>query len=365
MYCTNCGAQLEDGTLFCTQCGCRADAQDDGANENGAATISASPLSAQPSVSTTQVATAAPVQPPLPATQTFAPRREASGGLAAQGFEPYANPVSVSPGKRRRRKSGAAVAGLTIAGLMAVTALSIVILHYFGVLGDPAFLRFLPTRADPAARTQSSGGAEGTSSPRSDLGTKAAVPNVTGMTQEQASSALRSAGFNVGTVTTKEGSGSAKGVVLTQAISGEAERGATIDLVVSAGRRVYTVVPGQMTWPDAEAYCEQHGGTLATVTSQEEWDQVLAAMRADGREVYWIGGRREIDGGNFTWVDGRTFSFTAWAAGEPNYQANKVGPENYLAVYKVNGQYGWYDDPYDLDPFYKASVMAFVMQTVE
>ena len=201
----------------------------------------------QPSVSTTQVATAAPVQPPLPATQTFAPRREASGGLAAQGFEPYANPVSVSPVKRRRRKSGAAVAGLTIAGLMAVTALSIVILHYFGVLGDSAFLRFLPTRADPAARTQSSGGAEGTSSPRSDLGTKAAVPNVTGMTQEQASSALRSAGFNVGTVTTKEGSGSAKGVVLTQAISGEAERGATIDLVVSAGRRVYTVVPRQMT----------------------------------------------------------------------------------------------------------------------
>ncbi len=61
MYCTNCG-RSEDGTLFCTQCGCRTDAQDDSANENNYHHCLFAQRAA--SVSTTQVACPAPVQPP-------------------------------------------------------------------------------------------------------------------------------------------------------------------------------------------------------------------------------------------------------------------------------------------------------------
>jgi hypothetical protein len=86
---------------------------------------------------------------------------------------------------------------------------------------------------------------------------------------------------------------------------------------------------------------------------------VQALIRADGRGIFWIGGRRDSSG-NFTWTDGSTFSFSSWADGEPN---NDGGPEDYLVVYDVKGNLAWYDAPNDISSYYKEEKMAFVMET--
>ncbi|MGN0055639.1 MAG: lectin-like protein [Atopobiaceae bacterium] len=123
--------------------------------------------------------------------------------------------------------------------------------------------------------------------------------------------------------------------------------------------KTYRIIDQAMSWTDAENYCVQNGGELASITSQEEWDQVQALIRADGRGIFWIGGRRDSSG-NFTWTDGSTFSFSSWADGEPN---NDGGPEDYLVVYDVKGNLAWYDVPNDISSYYKEEKMAFVMET--
>lgn len=123
--------------------------------------------------------------------------------------------------------------------------------------------------------------------------------------------------------------------------------------------KTYRIIDQAMSWTDAENYCVQNGGELASITSQEEWDQVQALIRADGRGIFWIGGRRDSSG-NFTWTDGSTFSFSSWADGEPN---NDGGPEDYLVVYDVKGNLAWYDVPNDVSSYYKEEKMAFVMET--
>lgn len=123
--------------------------------------------------------------------------------------------------------------------------------------------------------------------------------------------------------------------------------------------KTYRIIDQAMSWTDAENYCVQNGGELASITSQEEWDQVQALIRADGRGIFWIGGRRDSSG-NFTWTDGSTFSFSSWADGEPN---NDGGPEDYLVVYDVKGNLAWYDAPNDISSYYKEEKMAFVMET--
>ena len=191
-----------------------------------------------------------------------------------------------------------------------------------------------------------------------------AIPNVTGKTQDEAKAALEDAGLAVGEVTEEASSTVAEGSVISQnpAAGGEAEENSAVDLVVSTGPKTviehrYTLVRQAMTWSDARAYCEAHGGYLATVSSADEYNQVLAQLPAEGVAVCWIGGMRSGD--SWEWVDGSPFEFNAWASGEPN---NDQGIEDRLVMLKSGGSWGWYDVPNDLSNVYKADRMAFIME---
>lgn len=71
------------------------------------------------------------------------------------------------------------------------------------------------------------------------------------------------------------------------------------------------------TWPDAEASCQEFGGSLASVTSPTQHGATLAL--ADGL-MAWIGLSDFADEGNFVWSDGEALEFTQWseAEGQPN-----------------------------------------------
>ena len=60
--------------------------------------------------------------------------------------------------------------------------------------------------------------------------------------------------------------------------------------------------------------------------------------------------------------DGEPFSYTAWAAGEPN---NDGGTENYATLLKVDGSWAMYDVPGDVSGFYQDDKIGFVMETEE
>ena len=120
----------------------------------------------------------------------------------------------------------------------------------------------------------------------------------------------------------------------------------------------YTVIQGMQTWTDAKAYCEAQGGHLATAVNQAEYDQIVAKANATGCLVLWLGAQRSSDG-TFQWVTGEEFAYNAWAPGEPN---NDGGSENYLGMMKVNGVWSMYDMPGDVSQYYSYNKVGFVME---
>jgi hypothetical protein len=120
----------------------------------------------------------------------------------------------------------------------------------------------------------------------------------------------------------------------------------------------YQIVNSRMTWAEAEAYCENNGGHLATVGSQEEYDKIVALAEQSGRVVIWLGASCGTDH-NFSWVTGEDFAYTSWMEGEPN---NEGGDENYLVMFKVNGQWVWSDVPADLSPYYGTDQVGFACE---
>ncbi|MDE6530949.1 MAG: hypothetical protein K2K96_09285, partial [Lachnospiraceae bacterium] len=102
------------------------------------------------------------------------------------------------------------------------------------------------------------------------------------------------------------------------------------------GGHMYAVYTGPATWTEAKAYCENLGGHLAVITSQEEQDFMEEyVLAADIAQRYWIGGYSESYPYDFEWVTGEEFDYDNWREGEPN-----SGNELYIEIY---GNYvDWY-----------------------
>lgn len=197
-----------------------------------------------------------------------------------------------------------------------------------------------------------------------------AVPNLGGLTRSEASSRLQQAGLAVGEndeVVTYDGE---PGTVVDQAIEPGAQVavGSPIGFTLTAetststsntttASHTYTLVSQAMTWQQAEAYCEAHGGHLPTISNATEYQKVLAAVQEGDVIACWIGCYRYND--TWRWVDGQPFSYSAWAENEPN---NEGGDEDYVALFKRYGEWGWYDCPNNLSTTYQAEDIGFVME---
>ncbi|MDR0372129.1 MAG: bacterial Ig-like domain-containing protein [Nitrososphaerota archaeon] len=109
----------------------------------------------------------------------------------------------------------------------------------------------------------------------------------------------------------------------------------------------YVVFDIGMTWHQAKALCEQLGGHLATVTSQEESDFIYHLIQNHDKEHYYLGGTDEDTRHQWRWITGESWEFTNWAPGEPN---NIGGYESYLMVYRTGDtQAGkWNDTVYNV-----------------
>lgn len=89
---------------------------------------------------------------------------------------------------------------------------------------------------------------------------------------------------------------------------------AQLDTLYEFNGHSYQVFESGMSWSEAKAYCEELGGHLAVITSEEE-QLALEAMKDSDRRV-WIGGYYQD--GQWNWVTGEAWEYEYWGDGEPN-----------------------------------------------
>ena len=78
----------------------------------------------------------------------------------------------------------------------------------------------------------------------------------------------------------------------------------------------------EKNWADAEEFCENEGGHLASITSEAIKEYVVDGMNTKDLKNIWIGGTDKEEEGVWKWTDNRAWEFTSWAGGEPNDHGN-------------------------------------------
>ena len=106
----------------------------------------------------------------------------------------------------------------------------------------------------------------------------------------------------------------------------------------------YTIFMDDVTWEEARDSCQQMGGVLASVDSQEELDSIIAMATEKGAQFVWLGSYRGSDG---IWYDlgGETMGYSAWDTGEPSAIDADGTREDYLLLWYRPAQGRWtYND---------------------
>ena len=84
-----------------------------------------------------------------------------------------------------------------------------------------------------------------------------------------------------------------------------------------------------MKWTDAEKYCEDQGGHLASISSIAIHNFLLQSMASRPgmkwhvlAKAIWVGGYDFDDETNWKWTDCSPFQHLFWGEGEPNNHKN-------------------------------------------
>lgn len=96
------------------------------------------------------------------------------------------------------------------------------------------------------------------------------------------------------------------------------------------GGNLYLFVNQAKTWQEAKLDCENMGGHLAVISSDEEMHFVstIIPQKESENHIVWIGGSDAAKEGKWEWVTGEAFSYTNWKTYEPNNYIN----EDYLQI---------------------------------
>jgi len=105
------------------------------------------------------------------------------------------------------------------------------------------------------------------------------------------------------------------------------------------------------TWADARAQCQERGGELASITSEDEGLAFQRATLGLQWASWWLGLSDQEAEGTFVWADGEPVTFAPWSDGEPN---DSGGREDCAQVVPWSGRWN------DLDC---ARTLPFVCQS--
>lgn len=135
----------------------------------------------------------------------------------------------------------------------------------------------------------------------------------------------------------------AGGFVVSPEIAKAEVAGSAADGVFNG--HTYAVYSEQMNWHDAQTFCEELGGHLVTITSEEEMDFILNEIMVIGEDCM-IGFSDAETEGDWVWVTGEDNEYTNWADGEPNNEWE----EDYAAM--MNGSGVWNDGHFDTEDYW-------------
>ena len=108
---------------------------------------------------------------------------------------------------------------------------------------------------------------------------------------------------------------------------------------ITYGNKVYRFFTAGIPYALAERYCEELGGNLVKIESEEK-NNVIAQKVKELNKTFYIGASDEKEEGKFVWRDGSAVTYTNWSQNEPNNSAD-CGGENYVQMY-ANGKWNDY-----------------------
>lgn len=98
----------------------------------------------------------------------------------------------------------------------------------------------------------------------------------------------------------------------------------------------YTLYDYGLTWEEAKAFCEENGGRLLEITSEQEQQIVEELLKSGTYDFYWLGLTDVETEGTFKWESGAALSYTNWSENEPN---NAGEGEDYGTLYRSSGKW--------------------------
>ena len=94
----------------------------------------------------------------------------------------------------------------------------------------------------------------------------------------------------------------------------------------------------QKYWDDAERFCQEEGGHLASVAS-EEVNEYLSKKKNEKRSFdRWLGGSDKEREGTWNWSDGSPWNFTKWSKNQPS-NGTEEHCLKYIGHHKTWGDY--------------------------
>ncbi|KAG2489770.1 hypothetical protein HYH03_011721 [Edaphochlamys debaryana] len=128
----------------------------------------------------------------------------------------------------------------------------------------------------------------------------------------------------------------------TVSVAGTSDIG-TPELVANLGNSEFQLWQVRKSWSDARAHCQAVGGDLVSLPSLSEGAVLYSLLSGwassgelgqndvlTGRDVFvWLGGNDAAQEGRFVWANGKDFTSTSWAGGQPD---NRFGNEDCVAA---------------------------------
>lgn len=106
----------------------------------------------------------------------------------------------------------------------------------------------------------------------------------------------------------------------------------------------YEVYMDDISWEEANIRCNEMGGHLVTITSENEFDTVKKLAEEAGASFIWLGGYTSYNayGDVFVhWVTGEDFVYEKWCDGEPSRVDLDGTNEWYLMMWNIESLGGW------------------------
>ncbi len=94
----------------------------------------------------------------------------------------------------------------------------------------------------------------------------------------------------------------------------------------------YELFIEDVTWEQAKARCEEKGGHLATVRTEEQFEEIVALALSKDVRFVWLGAYRASNG-HWYYVTGDALTYTKWDQNEPSAMDLDGTREDYLLLW--------------------------------